>query len=66
MSKIVLFALAPLFLSFGPEISSGAEMKPVPLVLTRINETFYQATAALTDPQSYSGARDKGPHAPPI
>ena len=47
MAKIVLFALAPLFLSFAPQISSGAEMKPVPFVLTRINETFYQAMAAL-------------------
>jgi hypothetical protein len=43
----MLFALATLFLSFAPQISSGTEVKPIPLVLTRINETFYEATAAL-------------------
>ena len=47
MSKILSFALALLCSSYVPEISLAAEMKPAPLVLTRINETFYQATAAL-------------------
>jgi glycine betaine/proline transport system substrate-binding protein len=47
MSKILSFALALLCSSFLAQISSAAEIKPVPLVLTRINETFYQATAAL-------------------
>lgn len=47
MSKITSFALGLLFASCVPQISSAAEMKPGPLVLTRINETFYQATAAL-------------------
>src|SRR5579862_8645614 len=47
MSRIMSFALGLLFASFVPQISSAAEMKPGPLVLTRINETFYQAAAAL-------------------
>lgn len=47
MSKILSFALAVLSSSFIPEVSLAAEVKPAPLVLTRINETFYQATAAL-------------------
>jgi len=32
---------------FASQLASGAEAKPGPLVVTRINETFYQATAAL-------------------
>jgi glycine betaine/proline transport system substrate-binding protein len=47
MSRLLSFTLALLFSSFVPQISSAAEMTPAPLVLTRINETFYQATAAL-------------------
>jgi glycine betaine/proline transport system substrate-binding protein len=47
MSRIASFALGLLFSSLVPQISSAAEMKPNPLVLTRINEIFYQATAAL-------------------
>jgi len=47
MAKMRLLALAIPFASLVPQISLAAEMKPVPLVLTRINETFYQATAAL-------------------
>jgi glycine betaine/proline transport system substrate-binding protein len=47
MSKVLSFALGLLFASVVPQICSAAEMKPGPLVLTRINETFYQATAAL-------------------
>jgi glycine betaine/proline transport system substrate-binding protein len=47
MSPLMPFAFGLLFASVGPQICSAAEMKPRPLVLTRINETFYQATAAL-------------------
>jgi glycine betaine/proline transport system substrate-binding protein len=47
MSKIISFALGLLFASSVAQISEAAEIKPAPLVLTRINETFYQATAAL-------------------
>jgi len=47
MSRVLSFALALLFSSFVPQVSSAAEMRTVPVVLTRINETFYQATAAL-------------------
>src|SRR5579863_4283791 len=47
MSKIGSLALAILLASVVPQISLAADMKPIPLVLTRINETFYQATAAL-------------------
>jgi glycine betaine/proline transport system substrate-binding protein len=47
MSKTGLFALALLFSSLMPPVSSGSEMNPGPLVLARINETFYQATGAL-------------------
>src|ERR1700751_4080485 len=47
MSRIMSFALGVLFASFVPRISSAAEIKTGPLVLTRINETFYQATAAM-------------------
>jgi glycine betaine/proline transport system substrate-binding protein len=47
MPRILSVALGLLLASSAPQISSAAEMKPGPLVLTRINETFYQATAAL-------------------
>jgi len=47
MITTVLAALMPLLSSFAPQISSGPELKPGPLILARINETFYQATAAL-------------------
>ena len=47
MSRVLTFALALLFSGSVPQISSAADMKPAPLILTRINETFYQATAAL-------------------
>ena len=48
MSKTLLLALAPLFASSCvPESSPEGEVNPIPLVLTRIDETFYQATAAL-------------------
>jgi glycine betaine/proline transport system substrate-binding protein len=47
MSKMSSFALALLCSGIGAGVSAAAEMKPVPLVLTRIDETFYQATAAL-------------------
>jgi glycine betaine/proline transport system substrate-binding protein len=47
MLRLPSFALALLFAGFAPAVSLGADMQPAPLVLTRINETFYQATAAL-------------------
>jgi glycine betaine/proline transport system substrate-binding protein len=47
MSKLVSLALGLLFASVVPRICLAAETKPGPLVLVRINETFYQATAAL-------------------
>jgi glycine betaine/proline transport system substrate-binding protein len=47
MSRLMSSALGLLFASVVPQICAAAEMKPGPLVLTRINETFYQATAAL-------------------
>lgn len=47
MQRGSLLALAALFSAFAPQASRGADMKPGPLVLARINETFYQATAAL-------------------
>jgi glycine betaine/proline transport system substrate-binding protein len=47
MSKTALFAFAVLFSSLVPQVFSGPEMNPGPLVLARINETFYQATGAL-------------------
>jgi glycine betaine/proline transport system substrate-binding protein len=47
MSKMRLLALAIPLASLVPHLSLADDMKPIPLVLTRINETFYQATAAL-------------------
>jgi glycine betaine/proline transport system substrate-binding protein len=47
MSRTVLATLVALLSLGAPQTSSGAERDPSPLVLTRINETFYQATAAL-------------------
>jgi len=48
MSKTLVLALAPLFaLGCVSQVSPEGEVKPTPLVLTRIDETFYQATAAL-------------------
>src|SRR5580704_10324998 len=47
MSRTGLAALVALVSLSAPQISLGAEMDPSPLVRTRINETFYQATAAL-------------------
>jgi glycine betaine/proline transport system substrate-binding protein len=47
MSKPGLFSLTLLFSSLVPQASQGVEMNPGPLVLARINETFYEATGAL-------------------
>src|SRR5579862_1142490 len=47
MSRVLSFAFVFLFAGSVSQISLAADMTPGPLVLTRINETFYQATAAL-------------------
>jgi glycine betaine/proline transport system substrate-binding protein len=48
MSRARAMSLAIAAISvFACQLASGAEVKPGPLVVTRINETFYQATAAL-------------------
>jgi glycine betaine/proline transport system substrate-binding protein len=47
MSRSRAFVLASLVCVGAPRVSSAAEVEPQPLVLTRIDETFYQATAAL-------------------
>jgi glycine betaine/proline transport system substrate-binding protein len=47
MSRTKLATLVALISLSASQISLGAEMNPSPLVLSRINETFYQATAAL-------------------